>query len=348
MLRLIEPLGLLEGPAAQAAVTAGKALPLAGGQLAFSLVRLLPALEPCPISDIPPDWAQAIARLTTPPAAGWLQSPSVMGILNVTPDSFSDGGEHLDPGRAVAAGLAMKAAGAAIVDVGGESTRPGAVPTAPATEQARIVPVIRELVRQGVRVSVDTRNAATMAAALDAGATLINETSALTYDPEAAPLLARAEVPVVLMHMRGTPATMMAEAVYHDVAVEVTSELASRLARAEGAGIASERIMLDPGIGFAKTTEHNLELLSRLPILLNLGRPLVLGVSRKHFIGWIGGETAPRRRLPGSLTAALFGLGRGATILRVHDVPETIQALRVWQALTKAPLASLSLARAAG
>ncbi|MGH7048904.1 MAG: dihydropteroate synthase [Stellaceae bacterium] len=271
-----------------------------------------------------------------------------MGILNVTPDSFSDGGDHLDPGRAIAAGLAMHAAGAAIVDVGGESTRPGAVPTAPSTEQARILPVIRELARQGIRVSVDTRNAVTMAAALDAGATLINDTSALTYDPEAAPLLARAEVPIVLMHMRGTPATMMAEAIYHDVAVEVTNELASRLAVAERAGIASERILLDPGIGFAKTTAHNLELLSRLPLLLNLGCPLVLGASRKHFIGRIGGETAPRRRLPGSLAAALFGLARGAAILRVHDVPETIQALGVWQALTTAPLASLSLARAAG
>lgn len=329
-------------------MTAGNALPLAGGPLAFSLARLLPQPAPCPVGAIPPEWAQALARLTSPQAAGWPQRPSVMGILNVTPDSFSDGGEHLDSGRAIAAGLAMKAAGAAIVDVGGESTRPGAAPTAPAIEQARILPVIRELARQGVRVSVDTRNAATMAAGLDAGATLINDTSALTYDPEAAPLLARAEVPVVLMHMRGTPATMMAEAIYHDVAVEVTSELASRLALAERAGIANERILLDPGIGFAKTSVHNLELLCRLPLLLNLGCPLVLGVSRKHFIGRIGGEMAPRRRLPGSLSAALFGLARGATVLRVHDVPETIQALGVWQALTNGPLARLSLARAAG
>ncbi len=347
-MRLIEPLGLLDGPEAAAAIAAGNALSLAGGPLAFSLVRLLPAPGPCPVGDVPPDWTQALVRLTRPPAAVWLQRPSVMGVLNVTPDSFSDAGDHLDPARAIAAGLAMTAAGAAIIDVGGESTRPGAAPITPAAEQARILPVIRELARQRVMISVDTRNATTMAAAIDAGAALVNDTSALAHDPEAGPLLARAAVPVVLMHMRGTPAGMMAEARYRDVAVEVTMELASRLAFAERAGIARERILLDPGIGFAKTAEHNLELLSRLPVLLNLGCPLVLGVSRKRFIGRISGEAVPNRRLAGSLAAAMFGLARGAAILRVHDVSETIQALRIWQALAQAPLASLSFALAGG
>ncbi len=347
-MRLIEPLALLDGPQAGAAIAAGTARPLAGGPLAFSLARLLPEPEPRPASDIPSSWDTSVLRLTSPPAAGWIQRPSVMGVVNITPDSFSDGGDFLDPGRAVAAGLAMSAAGAAIVDVGGESTRPGATPTPPEIEQARILPVIRELARQGVRVSADTRNSATMAAALDAGAAIINDTSALSYDPEAAPLLARADVPVLLMHMRGTPASMMAEANYTDVALEVTAELAARLTVAEAAGIARERIALDPGIGFAKRTEHNLELLSRLPLLLNLSCPLVVGVSRKRFIGQVGGEAELRRRLPGSLAAGLFALSCGASMLRVHDVVETMQALRVWQALGSGQLASLSLALAAG
>ncbi len=347
-MRLIEPLALLDGLEAGAAIAAGTARPLAGGPLAFSLARLLPEPEPRPAFDIPSSWDASVLRLTSPPAAGWIQRPSVMGVVNVTPDSFSDGGDFLDPGQAVAAGLAMSAAGAAIVDVGGESTRPGATPTPPEIEQARILPVIRELTRQGVRVSADTRNAATMAAALDAGAAIVNDTSALSHDPEAAPLLARAGVPVLLMHMRGTPASMMAEANYADVALEVTAELAARLTLAEAAGIARERIALDPGIGFAKKTEHNLELLSRLPLLLNLGCPLVVGVSRKRFIGQIGRAAELRQRLPGSLAAGLFALSRGASMLRVHDAVETMQALRVWQALGSGRLASLSLALAAG
>ncbi|MDA8049576.1 MAG: dihydropteroate synthase [Rhodospirillales bacterium] len=357
-MRLIEPLGLLDGASAAAAISAGNALPLAGGPLAFSLVRLLPDLRPAPVAEVSPDWLEALQRLSRPPGGaarggargpnGWASQPSVMGVLNVTPDSFSDGGDHLDPARAVAAGLAMAAAGAAIVDVGGESTRPGAAPTPPAIEQARILPVIRELARQGVRVSVDTRNASTMQAALDAGATMVNDISALTHDPGAASLLARVGVPVVLMHMRGDPATMAAHAAYQDVALEVTAELASRLAAAEAAGIARVQIALDPGIGFAKTGEHNLVLLSRLPLLLNLGCPLVVGVSRKRFLGLLGDEADPRRRLAGSLAAALYALARGASMLRVHDVAETVQALRVWQALAGAPASTVSLALAAG
>ncbi|MGH7119731.1 MAG: dihydropteroate synthase [Acetobacteraceae bacterium] len=347
-MRLLEPLGLLDETQAAAAIAAGVALPLAGGPLAFSLARLLPEPAPRSTSEIPPGWEEPLRRLIHPPAGGWLQRPSVMGVINVTPDSFSDGGDYLDPGRAVAAGLAMAAAGAAVVDVGGESTRPGATPTPPEIEQARVLPVIRELARQGLRVSADTCNATTMAAALDAGAAMINDTSALSYDPDAAPLLARASVPVILMHTRGSPVTMMTEATYADVAQEVTEELAARVAHAEAAGIARDRIALDPGIGFAKTGEHNLELLSRFPLLLNLGCPLVVGVSRKRFIGQIGGQPEPRRRLAGSLAAALFALTRGASMLRVHDVVETMQALRVWQALAGARIASLSLALAAG
>jgi dihydropteroate synthase len=256
-----------------------------------------------------------------------------MGVLNVTPDSFSDGGRHVDPGRAVAAGLAMAAGGADVVDVGGESTRPGAPPVAADEEQGRVLPVIRGLREAGVLVSIDTRNAATMAAALDAGASIVNDVSGLTHDQAAARLVAARGCPVVLMHMRGDPATMNAHAVYTDVAREVTGELAARIAAAEQAGIARDAIAIDPGIGFAKLAPHSLELLRRLAELAVLGRPIVVGVSRKGFIGRIGGEPDPQRRLPGSLAAGLFAVSRGAQILRVHDVAETVQALRLWDAL---------------
>jgi dihydropteroate synthase len=270
-------------------------------------------------------------------AATWaglsLDRPRVMGVLNVTPDSFSDGGNHIDPRRAIVAGLAMAAAGADIVDVGGESTRPGAPPTDPDEEQNRVVPVIHALARAGVLVSIDTRNAATMAAALDAGAAIVNDISALMHDPAATALVAARRCPVVLMHMRGDPATMNARAVYTDIAREVADELAARIEAAEQAGIARDAIAIDPGIGFAKLAPHSLELLRRLPELAALRCPILVGVSRKSFIGRTGDEPDPQRRLPGSLAAGLFAISRGAHILRVHDVPETIQALKLWDAL---------------
>ncbi len=256
-----------------------------------------------------------------------------MGVLNVTPDSFSDGGDHLDPRAAIAAGLAMAAAGADIVDVGGESTRPRSQPTPSDVEQARILPVIRGLALAGLRVSVDTRHAPTMAAALDAGATIVNDISALGHDPCAAPLIAARGCPVVLMHMRGSPGDMYAEAVYDDVVLDVLRELAERIAVAEQAGIASSQIAIDPGIGFAKRPGHSMELLRRLPALASLGYPIMVGVSRKSFMAGIINEADPRRRFPGSLAAGLFALSRGAAILRVHDVAETIQAIAVWQNL---------------
>jgi len=256
-----------------------------------------------------------------------------MGVLNVTPDSFSDGGRHIEPQRAAAAGLAMAAAGADIVDVGGESTRPGAPPITPDEEQRRVLPVVRALAQAGVLVSIDTRNAATMAAALDAGAAIVNDISGLTHDPAAAALVAARGCPVVLMHMRGDPATMNARAVYSDVAREVIDELAARIAAAEQAGIVCDAIAIDPGIGFAKLAPHSIELLRRLPELAVLGRPILVGVSRKSFIGRIGGEPDPQRRLPGSLAAGLFAVSRGAQILRVHDVAETVQALKLWGVL---------------
>jgi len=253
-----------------------------------------------------------------------------MAVLNVTPDSFSDGGRHDDP---VAAGLAMLAAGADIIDVGGESTRPGALPVMADEEMRRVVPVVSALARAGARVSVDTRNAGTMAAALDAGADMINDVSALRHDPDAAPLLARHACRVVLMHMRGTPQTMMRHAAYTDVVVEVRAELAQRVADAEAAGIGRDRLVIDPGLGFAKTAGQSLDLLRRLRELASLGLPILVGASRKSFIGHAAHEPDPARRVPGSIAAALFAAAQGAAILRVHDVVETRQALRVWQRL---------------
>jgi dihydropteroate synthase len=260
--------------------------------------------------------------------------PRIMGILNLTPDSFSDGGVYPNPDAAIAAGLAMRAAGADIVDVGGESTRPGATPVHPDEEQARILPVIAALARAGVVVSVDTRNAVTMAAALDAGAAIVNDVSALTHDPDAAPLLARRDCAVVLMHTRGDPATMAAHARYGDVAAEVASELRERVAAAERAGIARSRLVLDPGFGFAKRPEHSVALLRGLPRLTAaLGLPILVGVSRKGFIGALSGEPVPARRDAASLAVALFAVAQGAAVLRVHDVAGTSQAVKVWRAL---------------
>lgn len=259
------------------------------------------------------------------------RQPAVMAILNITPDSFSDAAAHPDP---VASGLAMLEAGADILDIGGESTRPGAMPVAAEEEQKRILPSVRALSRAGAVVSVDTRHASTMQAALDCGAAMINDVSALGHDAASASILARWNCPVVLMHMRGTPQTMMVHAVYGDVVTEVRDELAASVARAEAAGIARGRLAIDPGFGFAKTPAQSLALLRRLRMLRSLGLPILAGVSRKGFVGLYGRETDPTRRMPGSVAAALFATMQGASILRVHDVPETVQALRMWHALT--------------
>jgi dihydropteroate synthase len=227
----------------------------------------------------------------------------------------------------------MVEAGADIVDVGGESTRPGAEPVSPEVELGRVLPVVRALAGAGVRVSVDTRNASTMAAVLEAGACIINDVSALRHDCGAASVLAGHECGVVLMHMRGTPRTMAGFAQYGDVVAEVRDELAERVAFAEACGIARERLMIDPGLGFAKTAEQSAVLLRRLPELAALGLPIVVGASRKRFVGEFGGEPDAARRGPGSIAAALFAASRGAAVLRVHDVADTSQALKVWQRL---------------
>jgi dihydropteroate synthase len=254
----------------------------------------------------------------------------LMGVVNVTPDSFSDGGRYLDPEAAIAHGSELAEAGAEILDVGGESTRPGAEPVGVDEELGRVVPVIQGL--QGSRISVDTSKAPVAAAALDAGAEIVNDVTALRGDPEMAALCAERDATVVLMHMLGEPRTMQEDPRYDDVVADVKSFLAERLEAAVGAGIDEERVWLDPGIGFGKTAAHNMELLRRLRELRDLGRPLVVGTSRKSFLGKVDGSAADQR-LGGTIASSVLAAAEGADVLRVHDVTEMRQALAVAAAI---------------
>ncbi|HEY5941691.1 MAG TPA: dihydropteroate synthase [Solirubrobacterales bacterium] len=256
----------------------------------------------------------------------------LMGVVNVTPDSFSDGGLYLDPGAAIAHGRELAEAGAEILDVGGESTRPGAEAVPADEELRRVIPVIQGLVAPERRVSVDTSKAVVAAGALDAGAEIVNDVTALRGDPEMAALCAERGATVVLMHMRGEPRTMQDDPHYEDVVEEVKSFLADRLEAALAAGIAAERVWLDPGIGFGKTVAHNMELLRRLGELRELGRPLVIGTSRKSFIGKVDGSAAGER-LGGTIASSVLAAAEGAELLRVHDVAEVRQALTVTTAI---------------
>jgi dihydropteroate synthase len=279
-----------------------------------------------------PELLDRVRRLRPAIAGVALDRPRIMGIVNVTPDSFSDGGRWLDPGAAVAHGLQLAAEGADILDIGGESTRPGAEPVGIEEELRRVIPVIAALAGQ-VRapVSVDTRNAEVMRRAADAGARIINDVAALGYDPNALRVAAESGLPVVLMHAQGDPRTMQLDPRYDDVVLDVYDWLEARIAACEAAGIARERIVADPGIGFGKTVEHNLALLGSLSILHGLGCPILLGASRKSFIGRLSGGAPADQRMPGSVAAALLGAAQGVQILRVHDVAATRQALAVWE-----------------
>jgi dihydropteroate synthase len=259
-----------------------------------------------------------------------------MGIVNVTPDSFSDGGEFVDPEVAIRHAQRLLDEGAEIIDVGGESTRPGSAPTPPEEEARRVVPVVRALAEAGVVVSIDTRHALVMRAALGAGARIVNDVTGFTGDPDSLAVVAAAKAPVVLMHMKGEPATMQDLAVYDDVVVEVADWLAARIAACEEAGIPRENIIVDPGIGFAKTGPHNLEVMARLATFHGLGCGILIGASRKSFIGRLARAATPKDRLPGSLAVALAALAQGAHILRVHDVAATRQAVAVWQSILDA------------
>jgi dihydropteroate synthase len=253
---------------------------------------------------------------------------TIMGVVNVTPDSFSDGGEYLDPHAAVEHGRRLIREGAQMLDVGGESTRPGAAAVPAEEELRRVLSVVEDLAGAGATISIDTSKAAVAAASLDAGASFVNDVTAFRGDPELAGLVADRGVDCCLMHMLGTPRTMQDDPRYDDVVSAVKAFLEQRLAFAVAEGVAEERVMLDPGIGFGKTVEHNLELLARLDEIVALGRPVVFGVSRKSFLGKITGRE-PGERAVATAAANVLALERGASVFRVHDVPETLDALAV-------------------
>ncbi|GAA4016849.1 dihydropteroate synthase [Sphingomonas swuensis] len=351
---IIRPTGFVDAPFGHD----GKVARLAGTMLWFSAVELLRvgndgrvAAELVPVEGLEnrledDAMASSWAAITGTRAALQLgartirlDQPQLMAILNATPDSFSDGGVSATPDQ----GFAAAEAGAAIVDVGGESTRPRATTVWEGDEIERVVPLVRALAASGAAVSIDTRKAAVMEAALAAGATMVNDVSALTWDERSAAVVAKAGVPVCLMHHQGKPETMQQAPSYpRGALVEVYLWLEDRIQAALDAGIEREKILVDPGIGFGKTVAHNLELLNGLAAFHGLGCPLLVGASRKRTIGALHGEAPADRRLGGSLTLALKAIDQGAHLVRAHDAYETVQALRVWrglrdQALTPRP-----------
>lgn len=265
-----------------------------------------------------------------------LDRPLIMGIVNATPDSFSDGGEAFTFEDAVARGLKLMDEGADIIDVGGESTRPGAAPVSIKEEVRRTVPVVARLSEAGACVSIDTRHALVMEEALAVGAEIINDVTALTGDTRSMDVAANSDVPIILMHMQGKPGTMQDAPVYENAPQDVFDYLKARVQACEAVGIMRDRIALDPGIGFGKTVDHNLQILKHLDLYEQLGLPVLLGVSRKSFIGKIAQEPDASKRLAGSIAAALSGVVHGAKILRVHDVAQTKQALDIWAEIENA------------
>lgn len=312
------------------------ALTLGGGWTWFTDVEVLRREGPAqiiPASDLPDPAREALCAPRPDIARLTMARPNIMGILNTTPDSFSDGGQFSDLDCAVAHAREMIDAGADMLDIGGESTRPGAADVALDEEVRRTEPVIGALrAFSDIPVSIDTRKSIVAQAALSVGADLVNDVAAMTYDAEIATVTAKAEAPICLMHAQGDPQTMQDAPHYDDVVLDVYDFLADRIATAEASGIPRSRIMVDPGIGFGKTLEHNLALLQRLSILHSLGCPILLGVSRKRFIGTLANVTEAAARMPGSVAVALAGVAHGAQLLRVHDVAETRQALTLFQA----------------
>ncbi|MEO0411949.1 MAG: dihydropteroate synthase [Pseudomonadota bacterium] len=281
------------------------------------------------------------ARLTRP-AGVWqmggkalrLSEPRLMAVLNVTPDSFSDGGDMVDAATAIEAGERFAAAGADIIDIGGESTRPGATTVWEGEELDRVIPVVSALAGSAAAVSIDTRKAAVMETALESGANIINDVSALRFDEAALPMLAKRDCPIILMHAQGDPQTMQNAPRYDDAVLDVYDALEARIEACEAAGIKRSRLAIDPGIGFGKLVQHNLSLINNLGLFHSLGCPVVLGVSRKRFIGALADVEEAKERFPGSLAAALKGMMQGVHIVRVHDISQTRQALDIWRALT--------------
>lgn len=356
----LRPIALSDSPQSEE----GEALRLAGGLVyasRFALIERdggrvtartrysLPELRAA-LGDLPQavrDQFDNLQRVHAPLQCGSrtvrLDQPQVMGILNVTPDSMSDGGQFMDnPEVANDHAAAMLEAGAAIVDVGGESTRPGAAAVWEGDELKRVIPVIERLARSGAAISIDSRRPGVMEAALAAGAHIINDVSALRHDPRSLEFAAASGAPVVLMHAPGEGDDLHSGAAYRDVVLDVFDWLAARRDAAVAAGIARDRIVLDPGIGFGKDVAENLALMNALPLFHALGQPLLLGASRKRMIGALSAEAPAHRRLGGSVVLALKGMECGVQLLRVHDVPETVQALHVWRGLRDAALTDFS------
>ncbi len=341
----LRPLGFLYGAAAEAAITEGLALPLAGGPIAFAAAELIEG-EPgktkrriftahALVDQRDADLSLLIERVTAKrhPFAGLaLDRPLLMGIVNVTPDSFSDGGLYDTTEGAIEHAAELAQAGAAIVDVGGESTRPGSDAVDEEDELARVLPVIKGLSGLRAVLSIDTRKASVARAAADAGAKILNDVSALSYDRASPKVAAETGMSLVLMHAQGEPKSMQDNPVYADVVLEVFDYLEARIQAAEAAGIGRAKIAADPGIGFGKTMAHTLSLLSSLSLFHGLGVPLLIGASRKRFIQGVSGGKEPQAREPGSQAAAIVAAAQGAQIFRVHDVAAASQALKVWRA----------------
>lgn len=326
-------LSLCGGPASFSAVEIIERV--AGGEITRRIVSLTDLFER--------DWGRhnlAVSemleaiRAPRPPLMGLrLDRPRIMGIVNVTPDSFSDGGKWSDPTKAIDHAVQLALEGAEILDIGGESTRPGSDTVAVDDELARVIPVIEGLrAKTDKLISVDTRKSQVMSAAAEAGADIINDVSALTFDPEALDVAADTGLPVMLMHAQGDPKTMNDNPQYSDVALDVYDFLSERITACEEAGIPKAKLIADPGIGFGKHLHHNISVLNALSLYHGLGVPILLGASRKKLIGQLCNVEDPEARVPGSIAAALSGVAQGVQIVRVHDVAETKQALSIWQA----------------
>ena len=323
---MLTPRAFLSGAAAHEAVSAGVAVPFLGGPRAFTMVQAGDEMRPG--RSLSTELLAPFARSRAAYCGLDLARPVLMGVVNVTPDSFSDGGKFHKPENAIAHGVMLAEAGAAIIDVGGESTRPNATPVDEAEEIERVFPVVSALAKGGICVSIDTRHPRVMKAALDAGAKIVNDVAALTA-PGAVEIVAHAGAAVILMHMQGTPQTMQDNPTYDWAPGDIYQFLLDRVAACVAAGIPKDRIAVDPGLGFGKTDQHNLQLLDHLAMFHGLGCALAVGASRKGFIGRLTGAKEAGSRVVGSVAAALYAVSQGAQILRVHDVAETRQALAV-------------------
>ncbi|MDZ4792550.1 MAG: dihydropteroate synthase [Hyphomicrobiales bacterium] len=344
----LRPMGIIWGATAAQAVAEGIALPLCGAPAAFLAAQIIegePGATKHAIARAPtltaidePSVQTLLAKLTNPrPSIAGLDwsRPRIMGILNVTPDSFSDGGQHNGSDVAAAHARVLVGEGADIIDIGGESTRPGAPLVSIEDERALVLPVLERLKNLPAPMSIDTRKAAIMRDAVGVGATIINDVSALSFDAESLAAAAALQAPVILMHAQGTPQTMQENPTYLDALLEVYDYLEARIEAAVAAGVAREAIIVDPGIGFGKTFDHNLALMEGVSLFHGLGAPVLIGISRKGVTGQLAGETDPKARDFGSVTAAALAVNQGVQIVRVHNVVATRQALRVWQATSR-------------